>query len=70
MKRAVIAQYLVLLSISGGLCVQSSAQSTPQPIVIDADAPGTGFPHFWEQMFGSGRLALAFARRIAATFMK
>jgi xylan 1,4-beta-xylosidase len=58
-KRAVVALYLVLLSISGTFCLESSAQSTSPVIVIDASAPGTGFPHFWEEMFGSGRLALA-----------
>ena len=33
-----------------------------QPVIrvpIDARAPGRPFPHFWEQMFGSGRAALA-----------
>jgi xylan 1,4-beta-xylosidase len=30
-----------------------------QRIDIDARAPGTPFPHFWEQMFGSGRAILA-----------
>ena len=30
-----------------------------QPIVIDASAPGTPFPHFWEEMFGSGRAILS-----------
>jgi xylan 1,4-beta-xylosidase len=29
-----------------------------QPIVIDAHAPATPFPHFWEQMFGSGHASL------------
>ncbi len=29
-----------------------------QPILIDAHAPATPFPHFWEQMFGSGRANL------------
>ena len=29
-----------------------------QPIVIDAAAPTTPLPHFWEQSFGSGRAAL------------
>lgn len=29
-----------------------------QPITIDANAPTTPFPHFWEEMFGSGRAAL------------
>ncbi len=28
-------------------------------IVIDANAPARPFPHFWEQMFGSGRAVLA-----------
>ncbi len=29
-----------------------------QAITIDANAPATPFPHFWEQMFGSGRAIL------------
>jgi xylan 1,4-beta-xylosidase len=28
-------------------------------VPIDAQAPGRPFPHFWEQMFGSGRATLA-----------
>ena len=33
--------------------------SRAQPrIEIDASAPTTPFPHFWEQMFGSGRAIL------------
>src|ERR1017187_9614312 len=31
---------------------------SPEVIVIDAKAPGHPFPHFWEQMFGSGRAIL------------
>jgi xylan 1,4-beta-xylosidase len=30
-----------------------------ESIVIDAAAPATPFPHFWEHMFGSGRAILA-----------
>ncbi|HVP55700.1 MAG TPA: glycosyl hydrolase family 39 [Candidatus Eisenbacteria bacterium] len=30
-----------------------------QAIVVDASAPGTPLPHFWEEMFGSGRAILA-----------
>jgi xylan 1,4-beta-xylosidase len=30
-----------------------------QNVVIDASAPGHPFPHFWEQVFGSGRANLA-----------
>ena len=33
---------------------------TPAPsIVIDANAPSHPFPHYWEQMFGSGRAILS-----------
>ena len=35
------------------------AQTAPQVVTIDAAAPSTPFPHFWEQMFGSGRAVLA-----------
>jgi xylan 1,4-beta-xylosidase len=33
------------------------------PIVIDRNAPAHPFPHFWEQMFGSGRAILALRDR-------
>jgi xylan 1,4-beta-xylosidase len=39
--------------------VALNAQTTPQTMTIDANATGTPFPHFWEQMFGSGRAVLA-----------
>ena len=32
---------------------------TPIRIVVDGDAPAHAFPHFWEQMFGSGRAVLS-----------
>lgn len=35
-----------------------SAQTT-QVVVIDSSAPSHPFPHFWEQMFGSGRAVLS-----------
>lgn len=34
-------------------------QAAPEEITIDAAAPASPFPHFWDQMFGSGRAALA-----------
>jgi xylan 1,4-beta-xylosidase len=37
----------------------ASAQVPSESIAIDAKAPSTPFPHFWEQMFGSGRAELA-----------
>jgi xylan 1,4-beta-xylosidase len=38
----------------------ASAQKAPSPEVIEIDiqAPSHPFPHFWEQMFGSGRAVL------------
>src|ERR1700692_3022741 len=40
-----------------GLLARSPCSA--QQIVIDASAPATPFPHFWEQMFGSGRAVLS-----------
>src|SRR5271170_4212624 len=34
-------------------------QSPMETIVIDASAPAHSFPHYWEQMFGSGRAILS-----------
>src|SRR5581483_10035841 len=50
------AAALVAGSCAGGIAQQSG---TAQPtIVVDAHAKGTPFPHFWEEMFGSGRANL------------
>lgn len=38
---------------------QSAAQETATVIHVDASAKGHAFPHFWEQMFGSGRAVLS-----------
>ncbi len=35
------------------------AQAPPETIAIDAAGPTHPFPHFWEQMFGSGRAILS-----------
>jgi xylan 1,4-beta-xylosidase len=35
------------------------AQQSADDIVVDAHAAGTPFPHFWDEMFGSGRANLA-----------
>jgi len=34
-------------------------QTAAETITIDASAPAHPFPHFWEQMFGSGRAVLS-----------
>ena len=43
-------------------CVSAQSANLPadaQLILIDTSAPGHPFPHFWEQMFGSGRAILS-----------
>ena len=49
------------LFVAGAFACASlhAAPVTTQTIPIDASAPTTPFPHFWEQMFGSGRAILS-----------
>jgi xylan 1,4-beta-xylosidase len=56
-RRAIIAVSVALLCAS----VPGRAQSGPgaETIQIDAQAPGHPLPHFWEEMFGSGRAILS-----------
>ena len=37
----------------------ATAIASAQTVDIDAGAPGTPFPHFWERVFGSGRAILS-----------
>jgi xylan 1,4-beta-xylosidase len=60
---------VVVFALLGSVCVlqagrlpaqtQSHSQSVADAITVDANAPSHPFPHFWEQMFGSGRAILA-----------
>lgn len=59
-----IAFAMAATLLTGSLALSASAQeSTPttsqDTFTIDANAPTTPFPHFWEQTFGSGRAILA-----------
>jgi xylan 1,4-beta-xylosidase len=48
------------VALSLVLLLSTSAQLPAQEnIAVDAQAPTTPFPHFWEQMFGSGRAILS-----------
>ena len=58
MNRIILTLYFAVVCIPCELAVQCRAQSAPQPIAIDAITRNP-FPHFWEQMFGSGRAVLA-----------
>jgi xylan 1,4-beta-xylosidase len=55
-----VLRLAVLVALSWNvptLCAQRSSE--PDVIVIDAKAAAHPFPHFWEQMFGSGRAILS-----------
>src|ERR1700746_3299298 len=41
------------------LLASAAWAQTPEVITVDASAPAHAFPHFWEQMFGSGRAVLS-----------
>jgi len=55
LRRTALALALAFTS----LCSVSLSQQAPEKITIDARARTTPLPHFWEQMFGSGRANLA-----------
>ena len=48
---------LTILTLWSG--PSARAQATPVTVEIDAAAPSHPFPHFWEEMFGSGRAVLS-----------
>jgi xylan 1,4-beta-xylosidase len=53
---------LVIWACGGLLIIASKAQSVPgaeEEITVRAEAPTRPFPHFWEQVFGSGRAILS-----------
>ncbi len=56
---------LLLVAVAYPSSFPASAQTPPsaqspahEQITVNADAPSTPFPHFWEKMFGSGRAHL------------
>jgi xylan 1,4-beta-xylosidase len=64
LQRAAGALVLLATFFSPLLRAQTQPSETSTPVhsehlVIDAHAPTTPFPHFWEQTFGSGRAILA-----------
>ena len=50
---------VALLMASALPAAKAQTQSASETVVIDAAAPSHPFPHFWEQMFGSGRAILS-----------
>jgi xylan 1,4-beta-xylosidase len=59
--RSTVARVVLLAVLVSSGCRAIHAQDTTaaQRIEIDAAAPSHAFPHFWEQMFGSGRAILS-----------
>jgi xylan 1,4-beta-xylosidase len=54
-----LAAACTLLVAPAGRAGGRDSPAAPISIAIDAAAPAHPFPHFWEQMFGSGRAILA-----------
>jgi xylan 1,4-beta-xylosidase len=54
-------RFLFVLSLLAFYPTAAAAQapSSPEIVLADASAPSHSFPHFWEQMFGSGRAILS-----------
>src|SRR5216684_643404 len=50
---------LVLLLLPSASWAQTTQLIAGEVIVVNASAPAHPFPHFWEQMFGSGRAILS-----------
>lgn len=49
----------LMMTSQPALAAQSATSPIPEHLTIDAAAPTTPFPHFWEQTFGSGRAILS-----------
>ena len=49
----------IVLTFAGLLSAAPAFSSQTETVKIDASAEGQPFPHFWEQMFGSGRAILS-----------
>jgi len=61
MKRPVLSASIAaaMTTITLGAAGITAASASAISISVEARAEGTPFPHFWEQMFGSGRAVLA-----------
>lgn len=60
-KAAPLCAVLVTLALAwpaGRLPVAAARQQDSELVVVNASAPAHKFPHFWEEMFGSGRAVL------------
>jgi len=58
---AIVTHKLASISLFVAACLSSYAQisAAQETVEVDAQAQATAFPHYWEQMFGSGRAILS-----------
>jgi xylan 1,4-beta-xylosidase len=54
-----MAVVLAALAILSSPARPQAEEQNSQRVVVDASAPSHPFPHFWEEMFGSGRAILS-----------
>jgi xylan 1,4-beta-xylosidase len=59
LRRLCFAALLLGITLSPALHGQSTPESQPINITVNTRDAGTPFPHFWEQIFGSGRAVLS-----------
>jgi xylan 1,4-beta-xylosidase len=57
--RSRIFRFLLLSTFFYPAVARAQAGSAPEVIEVNVDGPSHPFPHFWEQMFGSGRAILS-----------
>ena len=50
---------LIAIALVSALVICSASAPAQEKIEIDARATAAPFPHYWEQMFGSGRAILS-----------
>ena len=60
--RPALVTLLAALSVTLSVVLDAQAAASDSPVIaitVQAKEPGRPFPHYWEQMFGSGRAVLA-----------
>ncbi|MFZ3255666.1 MAG: hypothetical protein WBD94_15665 [Candidatus Acidiferrales bacterium] len=57
--RAFALFFVPLFLVTAQLAKSQNEHSTTETVRIDVNAPAQPFPHFWEDMFGSGRAVLS-----------
>ena len=63
----ILATTCLVCVFAGGVPSTLRAQTVAEAVEIDPNAASHPFPHFWEQMFGSGRAMLVVARSTIGT---